>query len=189
MIRFALGFVRDHATAEEVVQEAWLGVLQGLATFEGAKLPAELDLRDRGEPSENTRCSRGALDSVFRAGRARGLGNGTRGRPWPVFSLRARNGPGTGHSRRNPGERIRKPICYRPKPWCRLRGSSTRCLVPSAPSSRCATVAGHSSESVCNILGITETNMRVLLHRGRSKIRGELERYFSDFPGDARSTP
>ena len=35
MIRFALGFVRDRATAEEVVQDAWVGVLQGLASFEG----------------------------------------------------------------------------------------------------------------------------------------------------------
>src|SRR5919107_1750656 len=35
MLRIALSHVRSRAVAEEVVQEAWLGVLQGLDRFEG----------------------------------------------------------------------------------------------------------------------------------------------------------
>ena len=35
MLRIALGYVRTRAVAEEVVQESWLGVLQGLDRFEG----------------------------------------------------------------------------------------------------------------------------------------------------------
>src|SRR5207248_3863807 len=35
MLRVARHFVRDPAVAEEVVQDAWLGVLRGIATFEG----------------------------------------------------------------------------------------------------------------------------------------------------------
>src|SRR3954447_1775635 len=35
MLRIALGHVSSRAVAEEVVQEAWLGVLQGLGRFEG----------------------------------------------------------------------------------------------------------------------------------------------------------
>src|SRR5205085_7657687 len=35
MLRVARQFVRDRAVAEEVVQEAWLGVLRGIASFEG----------------------------------------------------------------------------------------------------------------------------------------------------------
>ena len=35
MLRLALVFVTTRAVAEEVVQEAWLGVLQGLKRFEG----------------------------------------------------------------------------------------------------------------------------------------------------------
>ncbi|MGH2592780.1 MAG: RNA polymerase sigma factor, partial [Anaerolineae bacterium] len=35
MLRLAMIFVPDQAVAEEVVQEAWLGVLRGLARFEG----------------------------------------------------------------------------------------------------------------------------------------------------------
>ena len=39
-------------------------------------------------------------------------------------------------------------------------------------------VNGWSSAEVCNVLGITETNQRVLLHRGRTKVRRALEEYF-----------
>jgi RNA polymerase sigma-70 factor (ECF subfamily) len=41
-------------------------------------------------------------------------------------------------------------------------------------------IAGYDTPTVCNVLGITETNMRVLLHRARAKVRNELERYISE---------
>jgi RNA polymerase sigma-70 factor (ECF subfamily) len=36
-------------------------------------------------------------------------------------------------------------------------------------------VEGLSSEEVCNVLGISEGNQRVLLHRGRARLRSRLE--------------
>ena len=44
-------------------------------------------------------------------------------------------------------------------------------------------VDGLSSEETCDVLGLTEGNQRVLLHRARSKVRAEFERYVEE--GDA----
>jgi RNA polymerase sigma-70 factor (ECF subfamily) len=40
-------------------------------------------------------------------------------------------------------------------------------------------VDGLGSEEVCQLLNLTEGNQRVLLHRGRSRIRAALEGYLS----------
>jgi RNA polymerase sigma-70 factor (ECF subfamily) len=41
-------------------------------------------------------------------------------------------------------------------------------------------VEGLSSDEVCDVLEISEANQRVLLHRGRSAIRNQLEEYIDD---------
>jgi RNA polymerase sigma-70 factor (ECF subfamily) len=41
-------------------------------------------------------------------------------------------------------------------------------------------IAGFASEEVCEALGISEVNQRVLLHRGRSKVRSALESYLDE---------
>jgi RNA polymerase sigma-70 factor, ECF subfamily len=43
-------------------------------------------------------------------------------------------------------------------------------------------IEGWSSGEVCNAPEISETNQRVLLHRGRSKVRRALEEYLSESP-------
>ena len=40
-------------------------------------------------------------------------------------------------------------------------------------------VQGFGSEEACEILGLTAENQRVLLHRGRAKVRSALEAYYS----------
>jgi RNA polymerase sigma-70 factor (ECF subfamily) len=41
-------------------------------------------------------------------------------------------------------------------------------------------VEGWASEDVCNVLEISETNQRVLLHRARSRVRAALETHFEE---------
>ncbi|MCM2305018.1 MAG: sigma-70 family RNA polymerase sigma factor [Elusimicrobia bacterium] len=43
-------------------------------------------------------------------------------------------------------------------------------------------VEGETSESVCNVLGVTATNLRVMLHRARLKLRECLERNWGKNP-------
>ena len=40
-------------------------------------------------------------------------------------------------------------------------------------------IVGWDADEVCEVLGITATNQRVLLHRGRTKVRKLLERHLS----------
>jgi RNA polymerase sigma-70 factor (ECF subfamily) len=54
--------------------------------------------------------------------------------------------------------------------------------IASLPASQRAVISlrdieGWESDDVCNVVGVSETNQRVLLHRARSKVRRELERY------------
>jgi RNA polymerase sigma-70 factor (ECF subfamily) len=41
-------------------------------------------------------------------------------------------------------------------------------------------VHGWPAAEVCDVLGLSEANQRVLLHRGRSRLRGVLEAYFAE---------
>ena len=69
-----------------------------------------------------------------------------------------------------------------------LLGAETRTVIDEAIAALPGTqqqvitlrdVEGWSSEEVCNVLEISETNQRVLLHRARSKVRAALEAYMS----------
>ena len=85
-----------------------------------------------------------------------------------------------------PGHWASKPVAW---PEERLLGAETRATIARAiealpPAQRAAIslrdVEGWSSEEVCNALGVSETNQRVLLHRARSKVRRALEEYLSE---------
>jgi RNA polymerase sigma-70 factor (ECF subfamily) len=45
-------------------------------------------------------------------------------------------------------------------------------------------IEGFSAEEVCNVLDVTDTNQRVLLHRARSTVRRALERYLGETEGE-----
>jgi RNA polymerase sigma-70 factor, ECF subfamily len=176
LLRLALMYVPSRAVAEEVVQETWLGVLQSLPRFEG----------------------RSSLKTwIFRILTNRARTRGQReGRSIPfsaAWSPEADSGePAVEVDRFLPIEhRAAGHWASFPRDWDvlpeeRLLSHETRDQIQQAidalPGSQREVITlrdieGWSSEEVCNVLEITETNQRVLLHRARSKVRRALEHY------------
>lgn len=177
MVRLAQLFVRDRATAEEVVQDAWLGVLNGLDSFEG----------------------RSALRTwIFRivANKAR-----TRGRreartvPFSSFATDDTDEEGASVDAdrfAGPGFASNGHWHAPPEPWIdaegRVLAAETHAMVAAAiadlPERQRAVITlrdidGWDADEVCNALDITATNQRVLLHRARTTVRHALEDYLS----------
>ena len=171
MLRVALMFVPTRAVAEDVVQETWLGVLAGIGRFEG----------------------RSSLKTwIFRilTNRAKTRGERER-RSVPFSALAAADADGDdpavdpdrfvadGHWRSAPDS-------WSSLPESRLVGKETVEIVERAidalPEMQRAVITlrdvqGWSSEDVRNVLELSESNQRVLLHRARSKVRQALEAY------------
>jgi RNA polymerase sigma-70 factor, ECF subfamily len=179
MLRLAQMYVRTRAVAEEVVQEAWLGVLNGLTRFEG----------------------RSSLKTwIFRilANVAKTRGE-REGRSVPFSALAGdgedANGPAVDPDRFfPPGHESGGAWQYPPRsigdvPEERLLSQETLNVIDAAieelPPAQRAVITmrdtqGLGSDEVCNVLDITETNQRVLLHRARSKVRRAVERYLEE---------
>jgi RNA polymerase sigma-70 factor (ECF subfamily) len=162
MVRLAQTFVSSRAVAEEVTQDTWLAVLKGIGRFEG----------------------RSSLKTwIFRilSNRARSTGvREQRTTPVDVSDEAA-----VDRRRFDAGGAWSDP----PAHWSdevvdRLSSgplvAQVRAAISDLPESQRAVVTlrdldGLSSKEVCDVLQISEVNQRVLLHRGRSRIRARLE--------------
>jgi RNA polymerase sigma-70 factor, ECF subfamily len=161
MLRIASSFVPSRAVAEEVVQDTWLAVLRGIDGFEG-------------------RSSLRTWVFSILVNRARSTGTREQ-RSIPVADA----GPAVDGSRFGSDGRWSSP----PEHWIeeaedRLAAGKLADLLRSAMGDLpvrqrevviLRDVEGMSSEEVCEVLAISEGNQRVLLHRGRSKLRQVLE--------------
>lgn len=179
LLRLALVYCRSLAIAEEIVQDTWLGVIQGIDRFEGrASFKTWLFqiLVNR------------ARTRAEREGRA------------ISFSSLADEAEAPGEPA-VPAERFRPLNDKWPNNWAvppqswgasadaGLLASETMDLVKRAitqlPSAQQQVITlrdieGWTAEDVCNVLMISETNQRVLLHRARSRVRSALESHFND---------
>ena len=171
--------VSSRAVAEEVVQDAWVAVLTGIDRFE-----------------ERSSFKTWICRIVMNLARTRGVRE-SRMVPFSEFindelessepavdpaRFQASNGDYPDH------------WSTAPRPWnadpeAQLLGSETMSVLDQAvgtlPEAQrlvltLRDIQGLSAEEVCNILEISETNQRVLLHRARSKVRGTLEDYYSN---------
>jgi RNA polymerase sigma-70 factor (ECF subfamily) len=180
LVRLASLLVDSQAVAEEVAQETWIGVLQGIDRFEGRS-------------SFRTWLFRILTNQAKRRGQRE-----ARSIPFAAFSTQADgddSGPAVAPERFLPagdewaGHWVSYPQNWRELPEDELLSHETRVVVQHAidalPENQrmvitLRDVEGFSSAEVCNALGISETHQRVLLHRARSKVRRQLEQYLEE---------
>ncbi len=81
LVRLARVWVRDAPAAEEVAQETWMAVIQGIHTFEGrASLQSCMDFRDLGQQGQTKRGPGGAFTAICRLPNGYRLGRIARNR-------------------------------------------------------------------------------------------------------------
>ncbi|HZQ85062.1 MAG TPA: sigma-70 family RNA polymerase sigma factor [Acidimicrobiales bacterium] len=168
MLRVARTYVSTAEAAEDVVQETWLGVVRGIDRFEG----------------------RSSLKTwIFRilANRARTRGSRD-ARSVPFSSLADEDGPGPAveparflADGRWAGHWAVPPT---PLPEERMLGrelrASLNALIDELPPRQRAVlvlrdVEGLNAAEACDVLGLSDANHRVLLHRARCRLRARLE--------------
>jgi RNA polymerase sigma-70 factor (ECF subfamily) len=166
MLQLAASFVPSRAVAEEVVQDTWLAVLRGLEGFEG----------------------RSSLKTwLFRILVNRARTTGIREQrsvpvadPEPVVDPSRFDASGgwadppeqwieAAEGRMEAGK-----LVDRVRAWMDVLPARQREVVLLRD------VEGMSSEEVCTVLALSEGNQRVLLHRGRSRLRQQFEDEFRE---------
>jgi RNA polymerase sigma-70 factor (ECF subfamily) len=170
LLRVARMFVPTAAVAEDVVQETWLAVLNGIDRFEGRSSLKTWIFRIL----TNTAKTRGERER----------------RSVPFSALDSEDGgfepaversrfTGTGHW----------AVLPRAWPEDKLLAAETLSVIEHAierlpPTQRTVItlrdVEGWTADEVRNALELSETNQRVLLHRARAKVRNALDQYLSE---------
>ena len=173
LVRVARMYVSTQAAAEEVAQETWLGVLNGLHRFEGRSSIKTWIFRIMTNIAK-TRAVRDGRTLPFSALQDPGR--------VPEAAVDADRFLDSEHARW-PGHWAVKPVAW---PEEALVAGETRERLAEAiealPATQRAVISlrdieGWSSDEVRNALDLSETNQRVLLHRARSKVRAALESY------------
>jgi RNA polymerase sigma-70 factor (ECF subfamily) len=173
MLRLALSYVRAPAVAEEVVQETWLAVLQGIDRFEARSslrtwLFRILTNQARTWGAREGRCA--PFSALWQTDDA----------PEAAVDL-GRFDAVTHHW-------VTPPARWAETPEERLLSGETRALLQAAiadlpPNQRAVIslrdVEGWAADEVCSVLGVSETNQRVLLHRARSRVRRALAQHLA----------
>lgn len=177
LVRVAGLFVHDQPTAEEVAQETWLAVLRGLDRFEG-----------------RSTLKTWIFSILTNLAKTRARRDG-RSLPFSALADDSEDEPAVDPDRFNPPDHatFAGHWSVEPRPWEDLPedaalGGELRRVIREAiealpPAQRMVIslrdIEGWGAAEVCNALGISETNQRVLLHRARSRVRNALERYLN----------
>src|SRR4051794_29222248 len=175
MLSVARRYVRDRQAAEDVVQETWLGVMTGLARFEGRSSVRSWAFSILINRAKTRRCRDARVLSS-----ARLTGLEPSGPTVDPARFQGADGAYPGHW----------TSAGAPRPWDQperqvlaheLGALIDRALDELPERQRLVVqlrdVQGMSAEEACAALGLSPGNQRVLLHRGRAALRAALERY------------
>src|SRR5258706_7504137 len=163
MLRIAAMYVHSPDAAEDVVQETWIGVLQGIRRFEG-----------------RSTLKTWIFSILVNRARTRAQ---REGRYVPISALEEVDsaGPTVPPERFNPADHDRwphhwsaPPHSWEQVPEDQLLSQETQAVIRQAIARLSVhqrevitlrDIEGLASDEVCNVLGLSETNQRVLLHR------------------------
>lgn len=176
MLRVAGVYARDRALCEEIVQEAWIGVLRGIHRFEGRSSLRTWLVRIVANVAK-TRAVREARSIPFSA----------------LAGADLEEEPSVAPERfRGPDDRWAGHWASPPREWTgpeqELLSTETRAQIAAAidvlPEGQRAVITlrdieGWSAREVCAALQISESNQRVLLHRARTRLRHTLDRFLT----------
>ncbi len=166
MVSFAHSFIRDRTAAEEAVQDTWIAVMAGISSFEG-------------------RSSLKSWIFAIVANKARTKAK-RESRMVPFASFGSASEPALDADRFTPEGSWDSP----PGLWSDITPervvagrellSHVRAILETLPASQRTVVTlrdieGLSAPETCEVLEISEANQRILLHRGRSRIRQAIE--------------
>lgn len=160
LVRVARYYVNSEASAEDVAQETWIAVLRGAERFEGRSSFKTWLFRivvNRARKTGSVEHRVLSLDPVSPVPRSRFDTGGTWSEPPQPFTELVE------------GRIDRAAVIGQVHRAIQTLGEPQRAVVTLRD------VEGLSTNEVANLLDLTEGNVRVLLHRGRAKIRETLE--------------
>jgi RNA polymerase sigma-70 factor (ECF subfamily) len=175
MVRVARAYVATNEAAEDVVQDAWIGVLQGLDRFEG----------------------RSSLKTwMFRIVINKAITKGGRDARTIPFSSLGPDQPSVDPSLFNQSGRWSgwwlSESAVTEVPDRVVLAKESRAMIDAVIATLPANqrlvitlrdIQGFSAEEACELLGVSEANQRVLLHRARTRVRAALDGYVSERAG------
>lgn len=176
MLRVAMTFVHCEAVAEEVVQDTWMAVLEGIHRFEGRSSLKTWVFRiliNRAK-TQGVRESRYVEFPGQSHGTEQGKGEAAEdsfvlgGEAWSATCLNMATSQVDDSPER---QVINKELVERIAAAIQVLPAMQRKVIVLRD------VEGFESEEICRMLGLSDTNQRVLLHRARTKVRQALGPY------------
>jgi RNA polymerase sigma-70 factor, ECF subfamily len=179
LLRLARAYVPSEAVAEEVVQETWMGVVEGIHRFEGRsslKTWIFQILTNRAK-TRGKRESRyvSFTEATFPGDEDDDLGleperfhtSGALAGHWAL--------PPSTWDEQTPEKRLlsKEGMALMEKAIHALPANQRQVMI-------LRDIEGMDSEDICTLLHITQSNQRVLLHRARSKVRQTLNNYIQN---------